>query len=143
MFVSKGSYGCGEPKNVIALSVQQTHWPLRTCKLHGFMHRRIYPTMEIWENLGYPSPWYRVCTKAMFVSKGSYGCGEPKNVIALSVQQTHWPLRTCKLHGFMHRRIYPTMEISKIRATYRHGTVFAPRQCLYQKEATGVGSLKM
>ena len=111
MFISKGRYGCGEPKNVIALSVQQTHWPLRTCKLHGFMHRRIYPTMEIWENLGYLSPWYRVCTKAMFISKGSYGCGEPKNVIALSVQQTHWPLRTCKLHGFMHRRIYPTMEI--------------------------------
>ena len=112
-------------------------------KLHGFMHRRIYPTMEIWEISGYPSPWYRVCTKAMFISKGSYGCGEPKNVIALSVQQTHWPLRTCKLHGFMHRRIYPTMEIWEIWATHRHGTVFAPRQCLYQKEATGVGSLKM
>ena len=143
MFISKGRYGCGEPKNVIVLSVQQTHWPLRTCKLHGFMHRRIYPTMGIWEISGYLSPWYRVCTKAMFILKGSYGCGEPKNVFALSVQQTHWPLRTCKLHGFMHRRIYPTMEIWKIWATYRHGTVLAPRQCLYQKEATGVGSLKM
>ena len=111
MFVSKGSYGCGEPINVIALSKQQTHWPLRTCKLHGFMHRRIYHTMKICEISGYLSPWYRVCTKAMFISKGSYGCGKPKNVIALSVQQTHWPLRTCKLHGFMHRRIYETMEM--------------------------------
>ena len=111
MFVSKGSYGCGELKYVIALSVQQTHWPLRTCKLNGFTHRRIHPTMEIWEIRGYLSPWYRVCTKAMFISKGSYGCGKPKNVIALSVQQTHWPLRTCKLHGFMHRHIHPTMEI--------------------------------
>ena len=86
MFISKGRYGCGEPKNVIALSVQQTHGPLRTCKLHGFMHRRIYETMEICEISGYLSPWYRVSTKAMFISKGRYGCGEPKNVIALSVQ---------------------------------------------------------
>ena len=28
-------------------------------------------------------------------------------------------------------------------ATYRHGTVFAPMQCLYCKEATGVESSKM
>ena len=31
---------------------------------------------EIWV---YLSPWYRVCTKAMFISKGSYRCGESKN----------------------------------------------------------------
>ena len=29
----------------------------------------------------YQSPLYRVCTKAMFISKGSYGYGEPKNVL--------------------------------------------------------------
>ena len=28
-------------------------------------------------------------------------------------------------------------------ATYPHGTVFALRQCLYGKEATGMESLKM
>ena len=28
---------------------------------------------------------YPVCTKSMFISKGSYGCAEPKNVISLSV----------------------------------------------------------
>ena len=27
----------------------------------------------------YLSPWYRVCTKAMFISKGSYRYGESKN----------------------------------------------------------------
>ena len=32
------------------------------------------------------SQWYRVCTKAMFISKGSYGYGEPKNAIAFSMQ---------------------------------------------------------
>ena len=34
-------------------------------------------------------------------------------------------------------------NLGKFGATFRLGTVFAPRQCLYQKEATGVGSLKM
>ena len=29
----------------------------------------------------YQSPWYRVCTKAMVISKGSYGQGEFKNVL--------------------------------------------------------------
>ena len=30
-----------------------------------------------------------------------------------------------------------------LRWTYRHGTVFAPRQCVHQKEATGVESPEM
>ena len=29
----------------------------------------------------YQYPWYRVCTNAMVISKGSYGHGEPKNVL--------------------------------------------------------------
>ena len=29
----------------------------------------------------YQSPWYLVCTKAMVISKGSYGYGELKNVL--------------------------------------------------------------
>ena len=36
---------------------------------------------KILEFLGYISPWYRVCTNAVFIFKGSYGCGEPKNAI--------------------------------------------------------------
>ena len=31
----------------------------------------------------------------------------------------------------------------KFEFTCRHGTVFAPEQCLYQKEATGMESTKM
>ena len=30
----------------------------------------------------YQSPWYRVCTKAMVTSKGTYGHGEFKNVLS-------------------------------------------------------------
>ena len=31
----------------------------------------------------------------------------------------------------------------QIKATYLYGTMFAPKQCLYEKEATGMESLKM
>ena len=33
--------------------------------------------------------------------------------------------------------------LRKFGRTYRHGTLFAPRQCLYQKEATGMQSTKL
>ena len=44
----------------------------------------------------YLQPWYRVCTKAMFISKGSYGYGESKNVFHSSVQKPHLPVQDCK-----------------------------------------------
>ena len=34
-------------------------------------------------------------------------------------------------------------NLSKFGATYRHGTMFAPKQYLYQKEAMGVDSQKI
>ena len=34
-------------------------------------------------------------------------------------------------------------NLKKSGSTFRHGTVFAPKQCLYQKEATGMESPKM
>ena len=86
---------------------------------------------------GYLSPWYRVCTKAIYISKRSYGNVEPKNVILVLVQKGYFPLRGRKLPSFMHRCIEPSI-FTEIRATFRHGTVFALRQYLYQKEATGM-----
>ena len=55
--------------------------PVRAFKLYGFLLRSAWPTMEICGIWTCPSPWYRVCTKTMIISKGSYGCVEPKNVI--------------------------------------------------------------
>ena len=44
----------------------------------------------------YISQWYCVCTKAMFISKGSYGYRDSKNVFLSSVHKPHLPLRDCK-----------------------------------------------
>ena len=49
----------------------------------------------------YQSPWYRVYTKAMVISKGSYGHGESKNASPQSVQIPYLPLRGSKVPRFM------------------------------------------
>ena len=59
----------------------------------------------------YQYPWYRVCTKAMVISKGSYGHGEFKNVLPQSVQIPYLSLRGSKVPRFMVGSIGPRMEI--------------------------------
>ena len=92
----------------------------------------------------YLSPWYRVCTKQMFISKGSYVYGEPKNAILLvggNTVPTSTGLQTTQFRAAPYRADNGILR--KFGCTYRHGTVFAPKQCLYQKEATGMESPKM
>ena len=56
------------------------------------------------------SPWHLVCIKAIFISKGSYGYGKPKNVICWLVQIPHRPIRARKLPMFRTLRIGPPIE---------------------------------
>ena len=90
-------------------------------------------------------PWYRVYTKAMSMSKDNHGYGEPENVFHLSVQKPHLPVRACKLPWFMEGSIRLRMEIcvNSGLPIAMESTVLAPKQCLYQKEAKGMESLKM
>ena len=64
----------------------------------------------------YQSPWHRVFTKAMVISKGSYGHGESKNVLPNSVQTPYSPLRGSKLPRFMGGSRGPRMEICETSA---------------------------
>ena len=59
----------------------------------------------------YQSPWYRVCTKTMVISKGSYGHGESKNVLPKSVKSPYLPLRASKVPRFIGGSIGSRMEI--------------------------------
>ena len=59
----------------------------------------------------YQSPLYRVCTKEMVISKGSYGYGEFKNVSPYSVHIPYSALRGSKVPRFMGGSIEPRMEI--------------------------------
>ena len=51
------------------------------------------------------------------------------------------PVRACKLPQFMEVSIGPKIKICG--STYCHGIVFAPKQCLYQKEANVTKSLQI
>ena len=49
----------------------------------------------------YLSPWYRVCTKALYISKGCYRYGESKTAFVSSVQKSHLHVRDDKLPRLM------------------------------------------
>ena len=68
--------------------------------------------------------------------KKSYKEGEPKNVNTDSVQKARKPVRFGKVTGFMQRRIWQAMEICAHSGLPIgiYGTVFPPKQCLYQKK---------
>ena len=62
----------------------------------------------------YQSPWYRVFTKAMVISNGSYMYRELKNVLPSSVQKTYLALRGHRVSHFIRGSIEPRMEIYEI-----------------------------
>ena len=143
IFTSKGSYGNVEHKNAIIVSVQKAYFPIWACKLPGLTRRRRKPTMKFAEIQSYLSTWYRVCTKAIFTSKESYGNVQPKNAILVSLQKVSFPIRACKLPGFKHRRQGQQWNLMKFYATFPHGNVFALRQYLHHNKVTGMYNLKV
>ena len=114
IFTSKWSYGNVEHKNAILVSVQKACFPLRGCKPPGFTHRRRRPTLKFPKIGGYLCTWYRVCTNAIFTSKGNYGNIEPKNAILFSVQKAYFRLPGYKLPLFTHRHKRQTMKFAEI-----------------------------
>ena len=144
MFISEGSYGYGECKNVFLSSVQKPHFLCETandpvsCKpVQGrerkFMKIRVYLL-----------PWYHVCTKAMFILKKKLRVWREQKCISLvgaKTSRTCTGLQTTPCHVSQYRAENGNLRIPV--STFCHGTVFVPKQCLYQKEATGMESSKM
>ena len=56
------------------------------------------------------SPWYRVCSKEIFIPKGSYGYGESRYVFIKSVQYPHLPVPAVKVPRLEGGGIGPRME---------------------------------
>ena len=66
---------------------------------------------------------------------------EPKNVLLLSVEKPHLPmpgLQTTPFHEWQYGAENGNMR--NFGPTSPHGTAFAPKQWLYQKEAIGMES---
>ena len=77
----KRKQGVWRAHKCIALVGADTVLTRRSRKVPCFMRGSIWPEMEICETSGLQIPWYRVCTKAMVISKRSYWYGELKNVL--------------------------------------------------------------
>ena len=73
------------------------------------------------------SPLYRVCTKVMSTSKGSYGNAEPRNVSHSSVQKPHLPVQAGKLAHLMGSSIR-----SRTETCVNQGGPIAMVTCLHQ-----------
>ena len=144
MVISKGSYGHGEFKNVLPQSVQIPYLPLRGSKVPGFMGGSIGPRMEICATSALPI--YRISRlhQSNGYIKRRLRAWRVQKCIALvgaDTVLTSWGPETTPFQGRQYRAQNGNMR--NFGPTNTHGTAFAPKQWLYQKEATGMESSKM
>ena len=144
MFISKGSYRYGESKNAFFYLVQKPHLPVQDGKLPRLMQASIGLRMEICGNPGLPF--------AMVPCLHQNNPYINRNLLAWRVQifipvvgsktaLTCVGRKTTLSHVSQYRA--ENRILRKSESTFRHGTIFAPKQCLYQKEATCMESSKM
>ena len=117
---------------------------VRGQKLPRFMGSRIGRKMEICEILGLPIPMVPRLHQSNGYIKRKLRAWRVQKCIALvgadTVLITAWPQST-PFHGGWY--MAPNRNMRNFGPTNPHGTVFVPKQCLYQKEATGMESSKM
>ena len=144
MVISKGSYVHGEFKNVLPLSVQIRYLPVRGCKLARVMGGSILANNEICESSGLPIPMVPRLHQCNGYIKRKLQVWRVQKCIALvgadTVLTSAGP-QTTPCHGGQYRVKRGNMQ--NFKPTNPHGTVSAPMQWLYQKEATGKQSSKM
>ena len=117
---------------------------MRASKLLQFMERNIGPTMEICANSDLPIAILQCLHKGnVYIKRNLRGWRAQKSIPLVSVKTvlTCTGLQTTPVHRAQYRADNGNLCI--FRSTYRHGTVFAPKQCLYQNEAKGMESSKM
>ena len=144
MVISKGSYGHGEFENVLPQSVQIPYLPLRGSKVPRFMGGSIGPRMEICETSALPIYMISRLHQSNGYIKRKLRAWRVQKCIALvgaDTVLTSWGPETTPFQGRQYRAKNGNMR--NFGPTNPHGTAFAPKQWLYQKEATGMESSKM
>ena len=151
MVISKGSYGHGEFKNVLPQSVQIPYLPLRGSKVPRFMGGSIGPRMEICETSALPiymisrlhqsNGYIKRKLRAWRVQKCIALVGADTVLTSQGPETTPFPWYREPKQWLQYRAQNGSMR--NFGPTNPHGTAFAPKQWLYQKEATGMESSKM
>ena len=132
------------PRNVILVSGQKAHFAVRNCKEPGSMQRHIGTSVQICGNSWLPIvmvPWLHQWN--VYIKMKLRVCSAQKCNPCFGAKS---PLRSTDLPGTrFHAAPYnaDSTNLLEFGATYRHGTVFAPMECIGQKEAKGMQYPKM
>ena len=144
MFISTGSYRYGESKYAFLLSVQTPHLPVCDGKVPRLRLASIGPRTEIW---GKPGLFF---AKILCLHQSNVDIKRKLQVwrvqkcippVSAKTALTCAGRETTQSHVIQYRA--KNGNLRKSLSTFRHGTVFAPKQYFYQKEATGIEIPKM
>ena len=137
MVISKGSYVYGELKNVLYCSVQKMHIQVRGQKIPRYMGGRIGVIMEKCETSCTPIPMVPRLDQSYGYIKGKLRVWRAQNCNALvGAENTLISVgpKNSFLHGMQHRSDDGKMR--NLMHPNPNGTALAPKQWLYQREAT-------
>ena len=124
--------------------MQKPHLPVRDWKRPRVKEASIGPRTEICGNLGLPFAMVLCLHQSNVYIKRKLRVWRVQKCIALvgaKPSLTCAELQTTLSNVSQYRA--KNRNLQKSGSTFCHGTVFAPKQCLYQKEATSMESPKM
>ena len=119
--------------------MQQLLLRVRAIKLTHLKGVRIRPRTQTCVNLGGPNAMVPCLHKSkLYIKRKITVCRDQKCIclVGAKIPLSCVGHQTVPTHGRQYR--VEKGNVRKLGWTYRHGTVFAPRQYLYQKEATGM-----
>ena len=129
MFISKGTYGNGVPKNVTLVLVPKAHLEVRNFKIPGFNNRRLGPPVRIcgssWFPLGMVPQLHQ---RNVYIKRKLLEWATQKFNPCFSA--TSPPRSTDLQSTLFHASQYRAAgtNLRKFEATFGHGTVIAPTQ---------------
>ena len=114
IYIHRKPKGCRaqEYYHWVGANREQTSTGLQITRIHMSPYRSDNAKFPIVR--GFLSPWFRVCNKAIFISKGSFRDAESKNIVLGLMQKGYKLLLGFKLAAFIYRHIGPTMQIPEI-----------------------------
>ena len=124
--------------------MQKPHLPGRNCKRPRLMEASIKPRKEICGNPGLPFPMVLCLYQSnVYITRNLRIWRVQKRIPLLGAKPslTYVGLQTTLSQVSQYRA--ENGNFRKSGSTFCHGTMFAPKQCLFQKEATGMESPKM
>ena len=137
MFISKGSYGYGEPKNVFLYSVEKPHLRVQVCKLPRFIGGSTGPRMEICVSSGLPMgmvPHFHKTNVYIKRKLHVWRAQKCNAIVSAETVLTSAVPQTTPFHGGQYRTENGNMR--HFGPTNPHGTAFAPKQWFFLKEST-------